>query len=518
MFRPSVAGLEPTDPKTALARYEADNGLDNLFKQYDTLENLYISEAAKEGKLKSAVALIDTNTIYSKHSVLSASSSTAGFAVASNAKVAGTTNQWRYTLNETAQHAGASVPVAVTARLADAGDSRIFEQLPAGMPTNYTVVNNGASITSPAGAKFTVSGVRKQAKNTLKWALGKAATVSAGVYTVKFKFTLLAGGQVYLFQPSASVEIFANRMVDVIWNLTTTVDVSDPNMTFSCGASTYVAKPSVLLPKLKTCFNNEIAGYKSFVDFFDRGLGFDPATYAYRSTKLGVNDYDTRFIMNVRNAMFFSSGGSFEYLMPSRLPQDTNYLFGVYLKNTYDSDKQLDRSTYAIVNYSDRLAAGGGYVTATTAINPANPVLSADFSNANFTDASTVSVTNNDLIRTPSSNDPASTVTGNNYHDETDIVIKGRGINYGLTRTYNSAPSSSNLDGPFGFGWSHSYGMRLTSNDYGNCPNCKPGTSAPGPAHQNPLIEQYLAEVGFIPTRFQASLLHTSVQRGLAFE
>ena len=41
---------------------------------------------------------------------------------------------------------------------------------------------------------------------------------------------------------------------------------------------------------------------------------------------------------------------------------------------------------------------------------------------------------------------------------------------------------------------------------------------SPGPAHQNPLIEQYLAEVGFIPTRFQASLLHTSVQRGLAFE
>ena len=486
LFRPNVAGLKPSDPRTSLGIYKADNGFDALFKEYDTNENLLIAEAANEGKLKTAVALISTDPIYAKHSVLSAISSTAGFTVTSNAKVAGITNQWRYTLNETAQHAGASVPVAVIVRLADASDTRTFELLPAGVPTNYTVLSNGASITSPAGAKFTVSGVSKQAKNTLKWTLGKASTLGAGVYTVKFEFILLAGGRIYTFRPSASVEIFGNRMVDETRTLTTTFDVSDPSLTFRCGGATYTAKPSVLLPKVKTCFNNEIAGSKSFVDYLDRGQGFDPATSVYRSTKLARNDYDTRFILNVRDAMYFTTGGSFEYLMPSRLPQDTNYLFGVYVENTYNSDQELYASTYAIVNHSDRLAAGGGYVTATTAINPANPVLSADFKNANFTDASTVAVTNNDLIRTPSTNDPASTVTGNNYHDETDIVIKGRGINYGLTRTYNSAPSSSDLDGPFGFGWSHSYGMHLTSNDYGNCPNCKPGTStAAGYALEN---------------------------------
>ena len=477
VFRPNVAGLDPADPKTALATYRADNGLDRLLKEYDDLENLFTTEAAKEGKLKTAVSVIDSNTVYSKQSVLSAVASTAGFVVASHGKVAGTTNQWRYTFNETAQHAGSSVPVAVTVRLTDAGDTRIFEQLPAGLPTNYTVVSNGASIVSPTGGKFTLSGVSKQASNALKWTLGKAATVSAGVYTVKFKFTLLAGGRVYLFQPTATVEIFANRMVDATRSLSATIDVSDPNMTLSCDAVSYTAKPSVLLPKLKTCFNSATVGYKSFIEFFDRGQGFDPATYAYRSTKFSVNDYDTRFVMNVRDAMYFSTDGSSEYLMPSRLPQDTNYLFGVYLKNFYDPDNQLASSTYAIVNHSNRLLAGGGYVTATTAIDPANPVLGADFKNANFTDASTVSITNNDLIRTPSTSDPASTVTGNNYHDETDIAIKGRGINYGLTRTYNSAPSSSGRDGPFGFGWSHSYGMHLKSNDHGNCPNCTPGAS-----------------------------------------
>ncbi len=95
VFRPNVAGLAPTDPKTALATYRADNGFDTLFKNYDNLENFYIAEAAKEGKLKTAISVIDTNATYANFSVLSASSSTTGFSVASNAKVAGTTKPLR---------------------------------------------------------------------------------------------------------------------------------------------------------------------------------------------------------------------------------------------------------------------------------------------------------------------------------------------------------------------------------------------------------------------------------------
>ena len=99
-------------------------------------------------------------------------------------------------------------------------------------------------------------------------------------------------------------------------------------------------------------------------------------------------------------------------------------------------------------------------------------VIEPTFNNAVFTEKNTISQTNNNLIMTPSTNDPASTVTGNNYHDETDFTIKGKGINMDFTRTYNSAPSSSSQNGPLGYGWTHSYNMKLISNEYGSCPDC----------------------------------------------
>ncbi len=58
------------------------------------------------------------------------------------------------------------------------------------------------------------------------------------------------------------------------------------------------------------------------------------------------------------------------------------------------------------------------------------------------------------------------------YHDETDITIRGRGLDYTFTRTYNSAPVKPDLTGkPLGSRWTHSYNMRLITNDYGQHPN-----------------------------------------------
>nr|VFK79234.1 MAG: YD repeat-containing protein [Candidatus Kentron sp. SD] len=58
------------------------------------------------------------------------------------------------------------------------------------------------------------------------------------------------------------------------------------------------------------------------------------------------------------------------------------------------------------------------------------------------------------------------------YHDETDVTIRGLGIDYAFTRTYNSAPNTPDTIGrPLGFGWTHSYNMRLIANDYGEHPN-----------------------------------------------
>jgi len=134
-------------------------------------------------------------------------------------------------------------------------------------------------------------------------------------------------------------------------------------------------------------------------------------------------------------------------------------------------------------------AFAGGYVDGGMALNPAKAVSRGKddarptFNNDQFNDKLLVGTVNNDPIRTPSTADPVSTVTGNNYHDETDFVIRGRhGLSTVFTRTYNSAPSATKVDRGLGYGWVHSYMMILKSNDFGDCPNC---TSTQKPENAN---------------------------------
>ncbi|WP_249384155.1 DUF6531 domain-containing protein, partial [Chitinivorax sp. B] len=54
--------------------------------------------------------------------------------------------------------------------------------------------------------------------------------------------------------------------------------------------------------------------------------------------------------------------------------------------------------------------------------------------------------------------DPVSMVTGNVYHVERDIAIKGRGLPLVFERSYNSLNPQ---DGPLGFGWTHSFRQSL---------------------------------------------------------
>ncbi len=138
----------------------------------------------------------------------------------------------------------------------------------------------------------------------------------------------------------------------------------------------------------------------------------------------------------------------------------------------------------------------GGYVDGSTVLSPAKAInlqnagvsgattsVAPTFNNDQFNDKVLVGAVNNDPIRTPSTADPVSTISGNNYHDETDFVIRGRnGLNTVFTRTYNSAPSSTKVDRGLGYGWVHSYMMQLKSNDFGDCPNC---TSTQKPENGN---------------------------------
>ena len=146
--------------------------------------------------------------------------------------------------------------------------------------------------------------------------------------------------------------------------------------------------------------------------------------------------------------------------------------------------------TLACVTFTSAMPAlAGGYVDGVVVLNPARSINTGGvsvlptFNNDQFNDRVLVGSVHNDPVRTPSTADPISTVSGNNYHDETDFVIRGRnGLNLVFTRTYNSAPTSTGVDRGLGFGWTHSYLMQLKSNDFGDCPNC---TSAQKPENAN---------------------------------
>jgi RHS repeat-associated protein len=59
---------------------------------------------------------------------------------------------------------------------------------------------------------------------------------------------------------------------------------------------------------------------------------------------------------------------------------------------------------------------------------------------------------------TVAAGDPVNMVTGNMFHVERDIAIKGRGLPIVFERFYNSR---SPKDGPMGFGWTHSFNHHL---------------------------------------------------------
>jgi RHS repeat-associated protein len=59
----------------------------------------------------------------------------------------------------------------------------------------------------------------------------------------------------------------------------------------------------------------------------------------------------------------------------------------------------------------------------------------------------------------PKSADPVNTATGNFTYEQEDLFIAAVGLNFSFTRYYNS---QSSVSGPLGYGWSHSYQMKLT--------------------------------------------------------
>jgi RHS repeat-associated protein len=62
----------------------------------------------------------------------------------------------------------------------------------------------------------------------------------------------------------------------------------------------------------------------------------------------------------------------------------------------------------------------------------------------------------------PQCGKPVTCATGNEAVTQSDLTVGGRGVGLNLTRTYNSQAASESTKGPFGYGWSATFGDSLS--------------------------------------------------------
>jgi YD repeat-containing protein len=244
----------------------------------------------------------------------------------------------------------------------------------------------------------------------------------------------------------------------------------------SCNGTTYTGTVYSLWQQVGNEYLNWYLAQIPTAAAFLSTTGADPlvpTNYMYSGANVPAAWDNTGLALSLRDNIYSTPGR--EYIIPSQRTQTAYNTFTVYVAKQW-SGTNLASQSFIIENWGGGyVPLGGSVLTPATSIAPtgtATASIQPTFNNATLNDMTVVNETNNNLIKTPSTADPVSTVTGNNYHDETDITIKGRGINYAFTRTYNSTPSSSAKLGSLGYGWTHSYAMKLKSNPYGICPDC----------------------------------------------
>ena len=346
--------------------------------------------------------------------------------------------------------------------------------LPVGGATGITIT--GTPQISGANANlFTFIGHSKPTSDQIQFEIREIGNTPPGTYNIAIDFDFTTGAGSGSHSSTFTLTLRA-QLVDISCN-----NVSYPQITYLQALSQW-----------ESCFNTTVNANSNYMNFLDRNVAFNPSTVFYKNKQSALTEYDINFVMDVRNHMYFApSTAWFNFTAPSALTSGPFYLFEVYIKDTIDaSNNNIVSSSYIIKNESMRLFAGGGYVPEGVPIDPATDTegvigsgstidtSGVTFNNEVFTDQNLVAIANNDVIRTPSTVDPVSTVTGNMYHDETDLVIASKGLPYTFTRTYNSnetttdGPNSANPNYlPLSQGWTHSYNMKLVSNDYGIYPN-----------------------------------------------
>lgn len=356
------------------------------------------------------------------------------------------------------------------------------------------LIKMGAANQAPAG--FTRKDYQIFGGNYVSWQYS-ASDPNAGFHVFWKNLDRYLSGQHdysnYLYDPAFGFQPFLDNF-DSVENQLLALPQSTIVATFTtCQVSYSNITASFALTKLAECFGQTRSAFQDLFDFFDRNKGFDPAQVYYLPRKPTNGQYTMDGINKVRESLYgLNTGYRGKVIAPAKPVIGPNYLFNVYVKDVFDTaTSNLLSSAYIIVNESNRLVAGGGYVPPQDQpIEPADNVEGVQgsgatlntsgvtFNNEVFTDKNLISISNNDVIRTPSTVDPVSTVTGNMYHDETDLVIPGKGMPYAFTRTYNSNPTTTSGPGsvnassfPISQGWTHSYNMKLVSSDLGKYPN-----------------------------------------------
>ncbi|MDH5732129.1 MAG: DUF6531 domain-containing protein, partial [Gammaproteobacteria bacterium] len=185
-------------------------------------------------------------------------------------------------------------------------------------------------------------------------------------------------------------------------------------------------------------------------------------------------DYCPGFVENLRTQYFLADDG-----WQLRIPQ-SRIQFQNWKGTVYVAERQAAGSFQAGYIISGEYA--GGYVVGDynsggfdsfldTGYNNYTPLADPGTSSGSgLTSGESYNALANDInsyINSPSgavtAGDPVNMVTGNMYHTEKDIKIKGRGIPIVFERTYNT--KNAGIDGPLGFGWTHTYSHAITFND-----------------------------------------------------
>ena len=249
---------------------------------------------------------------------------------------------------------------------------------------------------------------------------------------------------------------------DDFFNLTT--GVSNKSLFFLAGRSSSALESYIWQENAKTDAVSTIRGLQYANENNNTVLTLNSANWATESTRLTYSQAEKDRLKAEVDA------GATVYVPKAQINYE-NWVGTIYISENVSKGSGL----YAIAGgYS------GGYSLSNPISNIYNPILNTGYS---YYTPPVAPITFNQVVQqsyaappilnsvvnygsslgNTYSGDPVNMVTGNMYHNETDVDLSVRGgQRIVFQRAYNSR---KNVDGPLGFGWTHSFNQFLTFRD-----------------------------------------------------